>query len=362
MMNKKCKTPGNILLSPLNWGLGHSTRLIPIIDKLIKDGYTCIIAGESPSIDILKDTFPELEYIHSKGFSVQFSKGSQQWFKLLIQLPSFIKSIYKDKKQVKKILESKHIDLIVSDNRYGFRNHRVRSIIISHQTSPETGRQWLKPLITKIVSTLLNKFDALWLPDSNSKFSGNLSKAKIKIPTYSIGLLSRLAIIDNEHKLSTFDTPYRLIVLSGPEPHRSILEQLLIEKFSQCKHKTLILQALPTQSKQKPNIGSISFMANCSSEQLYHLMKYSTIIICRSGYSTIMDLLFMKRKAILIPTPGQYEQEYLAKHMASNHQFTMMDQDKICYSSIHDFKKQNSESKQTKPIDFCQLPPIESLT
>ncbi|MCU4176496.1 glycosyltransferase [Carboxylicivirga sp. N1Y90] len=349
-----------ILISPLNWGLGHATRLIPIIHKLRNDGHTCIISGESPSIDILKETFPELEYIYTKGFRVKFSKGSQQWLKLLFQLPSFISSIYKDKNQVEKIIAKNNIDIIISDNRYGFRNSAIPSIIISHQTSPETGPKfkWINWTSTKIITTLINQFDALWIPDSqtSTNLSGRLSSAKTKIPTNYIGLLSRLSVTNENTEKSTKLAPDRLVILSGPEPQRSILEQLLIDKFSESNLSTLILQGLPGQKNQKPAIGSVSFMANCQSFQLKQLLKASKTIICRSGYSTLMDLFVMNRRAILIPTPGQYEQEYLADRLNDFFGFKSISQSQIHLLPETEFKQLNTRIKLLNNFKSCHLP------
>lgn len=327
-----------ILISPLNWGLGHATRLLPVIDALLKDGHNCLIAGETPSIDIIREAFPNLEYIEIKGFKVRLSKSPNQLLKLLEQLPRFLFSIARDKKTVKSLISRHNIDLIISDNRYGFRYKKVSSVIITHQTSLYTGLLMCctKPFIQLILHWWISRFDSCWIPDIDEtpSIAGKLSIKQLNKSTHKIGILSRLSLSKTIHSpLPTIDPPDVLIILSGPEPQRSQFEMMISKRFINSDLKVVLLQAQPGKDKKKGHLGSITFLSHCDAQTYYQLLSKSRQIICRSGYSTLMDLFYANRKAILIPTPGQYEQMYLARHMHDNFNFLVVKQNRILTSS-----------------------------
>ena len=318
-----------ILLSPLNWGLGHATRLIPVIDALIKQGHYCLLAGESPSIDVLKEEFPQLPFAVLQGFNVQLSKGKRQWFKLLKQTLILFKAISREYIQTQDLIDEYNIDLIVSDNRYGVRSNKVASVIITHQTQPHLGKifGFFRPLSNRIVRGMIKKFDACWIPDFDGSvnLSGDLSTPISTLPTHYTGLLSRLAInqsIGTQEKDADI-----LVILSGPEPHRSQLEDMLLAKLINRNFSVTVLRAKPDSKAEQ--VSNVLLLPHCDTSSFKSLICNSKHIICRSGYSTLMDLFYCNKKALLIPTPGQYEQEYLADRMAARFGFETMSQQKL---------------------------------
>jgi len=341
-----------ILISPLNWGLGHATRLIPLINILIKQGHYCLLAGEAPSITILKDEFPQLPVVQLQGFNIKLSKSNQQGLKLLTQAPSLFKAIKSEYLQSQKLIEENHINLIISDNRYGVHSDKVASIIITHQTQPYIGKafRFFRPLSNQIIKKLIRKFDECWIPDMKApdNLTGNLSIPIQSLTTKHLGLLSRLATQKIANTVSR--TPDILVILSGPEPHRSKLEEILIKKFINTDFKVTILKAKPGSKVE--NIKNIELLPHCDVSTFKNLILKSKNIVCRSGYSTIMDLFYCNKKAILIPTPGQYEQEYLAHRMATLFGFKTISQKNLTQSPIDEF---------LQPIIHHQELPFSSL-
>ncbi len=324
------KNHKTILFAPLNWGLGHASRIIPIIEQSQKDGHTCILAGESPSIDILTKHFPELPCISLKGFSPKIDSRKNFTFQILIQLPSFFYWLCKERKDVQKIIAQQNINTIISDNRYGARNSQCKSILITHQTSPYFGKKlnFLRTPLTFALSLLINKFDECWIPDylTNNQLSGSLSNSNfIKIPVKHIGWLSRLQLKhDTRSNLtSKFDA---VLILSGPQPQQMQLEHQISNFFAnQSKYKLCIIKSSKTRSSSR----TISYYTNPVPELFTELISKAKLVISRSGYSSLMDLMSINKKALLIPTPGQHEQEYLAQHLKNNFQFEVIEQTEL---------------------------------
>ena len=353
-MNLKATEPRRILISPLNWGLGHASRLIPIINELIKEGHQCYIAGEKPSISVIQQAFPELTFIVLENFSIQLSNSDHQLFKLARQLPQFIQSMKRDKRTVESLVTKFNFDCIISDNRYGFRHDFIPSVLITHQTNIRTGKllNWSKPIVQFFLKRWINRFDACWIPDIDGQptISGILSSKILHPNTFRIGITSRLTIEQNEAKVAKeLQNPDVLIILSGPEPQRSLFEELIVQRYTNNNLSVILLRAQPDEKKLIKN-GCITFLPHCNSSTYLHLLNKSKQIVCRSGYSTLMDLVYVKRKAILIPTPGQYEQEYLAEHMRKYFHFTTVNQSEIPSSPLLAF---DADTNQTS---FLHIP------
>ncbi len=362
-MKHKMPHPKHILISPLNWGLGHATRLLPIIDKLLKDGHQCYIAGEQPSIDVIQKTFPNLTYIILKEFSFKLSSSNNQLVKLAWQLPRFFKSIRRDKKTVKTLADKFNIDLIISDNRYGFRHHFIHSIIITHQTNIRTGKimYWSKPIVQLTLRYWISQFNSCWIPDINDtpSIAGSLSDKKLHSSTQKIGIASRLSIVNKTTSINeNIKEPDILVILSGPEPQRSIFEKLIIRRYINSQLNVVVLRGQPNVDKKPTKHGCITLLQHCDASTYLHLLTTSKQIICRSGYSTLMDLFYVNRKAILIPTPGQYEQEYLATHMHKQFHFIVVPQKQILKSNRLAFFENRYKASATSYSKNFSIPTL----
>ncbi len=326
-----------ILITPLNWGLGHATRCIPIIDALLSAGQEVILASDGRALSLLKKEYPNLKIFELPGYEIRY-EGSGMIWNIAKQLPKISRAILKERKAVKKIVEKEKIDVIISDNRYGCRNKQCKNIFITHQVNIAIPNRSLEIITNKINHHLINLFDECWIPDfeGENSLAGKLSNNN-KDHQF-IGPLSRF----NRKELKK---EYDLIaVLSGPEPQRSILETKLIEQLKALDFKSLIVQGKTEKLESFEISDQLKTVSYLTSEDLNEAILKSEIIIARSGYSTIMDLVALGKKAILIPTPGQTEQEYLAERL--------MDQQLFYHQSQNTFDLKNALKESSKYPGF----------
>ena len=311
-----------ILICPLNWGLGHATRCVPIISRYLADGHEVQIAADGYPLEFLKQAFPALKTIELPSYQVKYSKLKTQIFAMLQNIPYIMYGVANEYKKLHQILTNEHFDLVISDNRFGLhvkKNHsNVRTIYITHQIMVKMpkGLKIFEPLVAKIHKNYIEKFDECWIPDiaENGGYAGDLSH-KYKLPHNAkyIGLLSRFSNIT----VDKIESPFKIVaVLSGLEPHRTMLEHKLIEKFRKSPHPALIVYGQPRPERREYTIGNVTLMSHLPHGTLAAYLQSAEHIICRSGYSTIMDLIELNciHKAEFIPTPGQTEQEYLCDY------------------------------------------------
>ena len=312
--------PKKILIAPLDWGLGHSTRCMPLIDLLLKKGHSVIIAGNGDSFFLLKDQYPFLKFYELPGYNISYPGGKNAAVQSLLQSPKIFRTIKKENIAIADIVTNENIDLIISDNRYGVHHDKVKSIFICHHIAimaPDNMRI-MNPVFLKLHLQQINKFDALWIPDEegNDNLSGKLSHLiDFKKPHTYIGIQSRFSnFIKAPATVDEIDFSI-LAVLSGPEPQRTFLEIELKNKLANIKQKTLLIKG-KTENYTKTEEGNITIVSYLNTNDLFSALQKASSIICRSGYSTIMDLAVLGKKAIFIPTEGQTEQEYLSKMLS----------------------------------------------
>ncbi len=299
----------NILIAPLNWGLGHATRCTPIIYQLLEQRFNPIIASDGEALELLKKEFPNLKYVELPSYKIQYaSNGKFLKWKLLSLIPQILKATKAEYKIVKNLVEAENLCGIISDNRFGVRSNKVPSIIISHQLNVLSGITTF--FTSKLHQNIINKFDECWIPDNKElNYSGKLSQTKhIKNQKY-IGVLSRF-------KKTSLPLKYDLLVLlSGVEPSRSQLEKKLLSELKNYTGSVLFVRGkIEPQQKTviKENITICNFLLT---DELQTALNQSKLVLARSGYSTIMDLASLGKKAFFIPTTGQNEQEFLSEYL-----------------------------------------------
>lgn len=313
------------LVAPLNWGLGHATRCIPLIQKLLSEGHEIIIATDGHPMELLKAAFPDLTYIELPSYPIRYNKGKSQLTAMLRSIPVILWGIIREHHQLKKIIREHQIERVISDNRFGLWNKHLHSTYITHQLMIKMpkGLGFMTPVIWLGHRFFINRFDVCLIPDfeGEDNLSGDLSH-KYPLPRHArfIGPLSRFAELSSKTK-NTPDSTYDVVVLvSGPEPQRTIFEQQLIKRFKNTTERVLIIQGLPankTSGQIEETHENMTILPHLDTSNLAGILLQAKKIICRSGYSTIMDLhaLNCLDKAELIPTPGQTEQEYLALYL-----------------------------------------------
>ena len=314
-MSKFVKT--RVLIAPLDWGLGHATRCIPIIHELLKAGFEVIVAAEGRIRTVLEKEFPLLTFVSLRGYNIRYARTSPGLLlKIFSQIPKILSVIRFEHKWLDRIIDEQKIDLIISDNRYGLYSHRVQSIFITHQLCIQTpfARRFLQQLNYKHIK----HFNVCWIPDSNKGkgFAGLLSHPKKlpQIPVKYIGILSRF------QRAAYFeDEKHLLLLLSGSEPQRTILEKKLLRQVQEYKGSVVLVRGLPGINDDLGSLPkNVTVFSHAETAALEQLISQASFVIARSGYSTVMDLVRMQKKSILIPTPGQTEQEYLAKYLNEN--------------------------------------------
>jgi uncharacterized protein (TIGR00661 family) len=315
------KTKKTYLVCPLNWGLGHATRLIPIIQQLLNDNHNVLLGGDGDALILLSKHFHSLQTIHIPDIHIRFN-SKHSAFKLIKLIPHILSNIIKEHFLLKKIIAQHSIGVVISDNRYGLWNKKVESVFITHQLmlklpAPFT---FIESIVHGTIKKAIKKYNQCWIPDypdSTINLSGDLSH-KYPLPTNAkfIGPLSRFSKIQEKQMSVSFQI---VALLSGPEPTRSELQEKLIAYLSSTKFSCLIIEGQPNKKRQKTYYKNITSVPHISDNQLKYYLKQADYIFCRSGYSTIMDLHILNCKAIIIPTPGQTEQEYLAHFHKNTH-------------------------------------------
>jgi hypothetical protein len=254
------------------------------------------------------------------------------------------------------IVNEYNINLILSDNRYGVHSKSVPSVILTHQTTPYIGEylSFLRPLSNLISRRWIRRFNACWIPDfcGAHNLSGSLSKTLKALPCHYIGLLSRLSLVERPYSNRKADI---LVILSGPEPQRTELEALLVRQLKDSQLKTILLGGRPNAIEK--TIGAVDLLPHCTAEEQKGLILNCRYIICRSGYSTLMDLLHCQRTALLIPTPGQFEQEYLAKR-SMHLGFSSISQKQLQNTSVNEFLYSSVFLSSDIKVPEFNLPPL----
>lgn len=299
----------------LNWGIGHATRSIPIIENLLQKENEIILFSDGEAKKVLSLRFPNLTIIELPSYNIKYQKTSFFMLKMFFQLKKIKNAIECEQKVIKKWVKIESPDWIITDNRYGCYSKGTKNIIITHQFQLKYAFPPLVWLSKKVINYYLKPFDEAWIPDDeNVKLSGELANCTVPITTRWIGLHSDLKLIENPEKKD-----YILVLLSGPEPRRSMLEMQLLSILSQTNKEIVVIAGNFLKSYHEYVQKNIQYFSYKERKDLSPWISGAKTIICRSGYTTLIDLYCLQKKDIIcIPTLGQIEQEYLAEFHAKN--------------------------------------------
>ena len=310
-----------IFIAPLNWGLGHATRCIPLVRQYLERGDEVVLGGDGESLLLLQRHFPQLRVIQLPSLELRYAANDQQRGFYLRAKPALLRFTIADHYYLRQQLAIEHFDLIISDNRFGLFTRQTRCVYITHQLYVRLPRRLriFQPLARAIHACVFKRYHEVWVPDfanSENSLAGELCHGGC-FDTYVkyIGPLSRFASSEGTPKELRRKSEYPVVaILSGLEPQRSIFEQAILERYANTPDKVLIVRGKVAEAQTKISRNNITMVASLSDQALLEVMEQATTIIARSGYSTIMDLavLGLLHKAELHPTPGQSEQEYLA--------------------------------------------------
>lgn len=314
--------------------MGHATRCVPVISHLLSENHRVILAGDGSALEFLKSYFPDMECHRFPGIRIRYPSGSNMTMNLVLQLPGIVSGIIREHRYLTRLAQDYRADVVISDNRFGLWSREVYSVYITHQVMIKAPKKlkWAERLFYRLHMWVIRHYDECWIPDLPGKtnLSGDLSHL-YPVPGNGsfIGILSRFGKPSAGMAFSELTPgPDLLVLISGPEPQRTIFENL-IKNDPEIVHagQVVMLRGLPGNAEQEITSDGFIIFNHLPDNELRQLILTSKMIICRPGYSTLMDLAELGRTAVLVPTPGQTEQEYLAWHLSEKGAFSCIDQD-----------------------------------
>ena len=289
-----------------------------------EQGWEIIVAADGRSYEFFREAAPGLKLIKFPGVSVIYAEGRGMIRRMTASIPCFLRSIRREHVFLQGLIRETGASLVISDNRYGCWNNFVKSVFITHQLNIQTprGMGWAAPVLRKITRSFIGKYNECWIPDleADEGISGNLSHGSELPPNvYFVGPLSRFTVGLKDPGELPCEPAEVFVLLSGPEPQRSILESMILKQLKETSHTAIIAGGRPGSGVGMFLEGRIHVFPYMAAELIKYYIEHSSTVICRSGYSTLMDLAALGKSAILIPTPGQTEQEYLAESLSVKH-------------------------------------------
>lgn len=342
----------NILIACLNWGVGHASRSVPIINFYKNNGHKITIVSDGRALNFLRKETNADNYIRVKDVKIKYSSSKFGMLYNIINSGLKIKKMRrKEHLTLLKIHHQEKFDLVISDNRYGIFLPKIYSILITHQLNPIApfGRFFIR----NILANWTNKFDELWIPDfSSQKLTQSLSDGYHSDIRF-IEPLSRLKPKTDRYK--AFDY---LFILSGPEPSRTHFEELIINQCKLIKDKKIALIRGTNKPFVSNSCNHITVFNLLHNSKLEELILASNSVICRGGYSTIMDLIALNVSAFLVPTPGQWEQEYICAELKNNSIYNSCSQDEFGINNLSFFDKPNLK---IRGVVYEELKRVETM-
>lgn len=317
-----------ILISPLDWGIGHASRCVPIIKILQDKKANVLLAGDGRAASFLTKEFPGLDHVHLEGYGIRYPKNGSMALSMLRQAPSVLGAVGREHRELHDLIDRYNIDAVISDNRFGLWSKKAYCVYITHQLMIKASGAWkmAEPLLSRMHGRYIGHYDECWIPDLPQApgLAGDLSHAINRERSHFIGPLSRFSPRVGHTRRITYDV---MAMISGPEPQRSIFEDMLMSQLKACKLRSLVVLGKPDSREDAtgPHTG-ITVYPHLDSGQMREMMYASGLIVCRPGYTSIMDLSALGLQAAFVPTPGQTEQEYLAELHTRNKHFYSMEQ------------------------------------
>jgi uncharacterized protein (TIGR00661 family) len=310
-------------------GLGHATRTLVVIREYLRRGYRITVISTGNALAFLRLELadaPGVEFREMRDYPpLERGTGWRLYWYLFVDLLRTWRVIRHEHQQVQNIAAD--YDFIFSDGRYGFYSRWTPSFILSHQIAfiPPKGLRETSWLTENINIAALRKFDCLFIPDypwPSLNLAGHLAHSQnlYRCPHRYIGVLSSYQQLDLEQ-----DIDY-LFVISGYllEHKASFVQNLLEQALELPGRKVFVLGVVDQQdelyNRYRRDDLEIHMVASGALRQ--QLFNRANVIISRAGYSTVMDLVEYGKRALLIPTPNQTEQEYLAYYLGSQQYFT----------------------------------------
>lgn len=335
-----------VLICPLDWGLGHATRCIPLIRALLANHHHVLIGATGGGLQLLRKEFPDLDAFDFPGYRVRYSRSPALFLPIMLsQMAFLIAGLFRERSRLRRILREKSPDLVISDGRYGVFTRSVPSIFITHQVFIRVpgrfpGIALAEKLVLALNLRLLRKFSQVWVPDfaGPKNLSGDLSHQPCDLTNLVfINPLSRFGAGEIPAKPAAAIPEVEILAMvSGPEPQRGIFEAALSKELEGMPGTRVLVRGLPgsssagmlTEAVFRP--GTLNLFDHLPGDILAVLLSRAKLVVARAGYTTVMEMAGLGVKAaILVPTPGQSEQEYLAFHLRESGTAMCMDQENL---------------------------------
>jgi UDP-N-acetylglucosamine transferase subunit ALG13 len=308
--------------------------MIPVARKLQSMNHNVFIGSGDQHLSLFRNEVEGLSFIKFSGFKPEYSRFLPQYLSLFFKTPILIYHIIREHFELKRIVRKNSIDIVISDNRFGLWNRSVKSAYVTHMPLipfPK-GLRFMEFSGVILHRAIMKKYSLCFIPDlpGEMNISGRLSHG-LKLPenVRYIGLLSRFNPAPKDSHIKPEKTKYNMVILSGPEPQREMLKQKLADILKGNDSPTVILEGRPEAKPCITRSGKITIYSHLPDSEMQEMIRGSKSIITRSGYTTIMDLIRLNCSALLIPTPGQTEQEYLAEYLTEKGWFSYINQNEI---------------------------------
>ncbi|MDT8392631.1 MAG: glycosyltransferase [Bacteroidales bacterium] len=315
----------NILICPLDWGIGHASRCIPIIEQLLRQKANVLVGAGGRTASFLKSCFPGIQIVPVEGYNIHYPSGGSMAVEMLRQTPKLLRAIRREHQQVSKIIDAHNIHAVISDNRFGMWSPKTYSIYITHQVKISApGMMGItEQLLHRFHNHYIQKYDECWIPDLPERpgLAGDLSHTATDGNCFFIGPQSRFNPALSSKNGERYDL---MVIISGPEPQRSIFEKMVLDQLGRTNYKAIVLLGKPEAPEHSAyQRRNVFIYPHLNTKKMQKAMESSSLIVSRPGYSSIMDMAVLGLQAAFVPTPGQTEQIYLARlHHDQKHYFS----------------------------------------
>lgn len=302
----------HFLVTPMDWGLGHAARCIPVIHELRAQGCEVSVAGSGDALAWLQKEFPGMRSFDLPPYAPRYARNGSMVVAMARQLPRFVNTITAEHSVLEALVKRESIDGVISDNRYGCWSANVPSVFITHQSNVLMPKRFglLQSPVRRLSERMINRFKVCWIPDfpAHESLAGamiSFGRIDVKSKVRYIGWLSRFDgnVAMDEPSLDV------LAILSGPEPQRTVLENIVYPALAGSDLRFKVVRGLSRSRQKTDDPRLVNFM---TTGELQGAVHSAALVIARSGYSTVMDMQALGKKVVFVPTPGQTEQEYLA--------------------------------------------------
>lgn len=319
-----------VFYAVLNMGLGHAARSLPIIRELTERGCEVLVGSNGRSLAFLQNELPELSFIETPAYDIEYARGALMIPKLMVQIPGFLKQIKKETRFCADVVARYSPDIIFSDHCYGMYHPGVPSYMLSHQIyfAMPPGLNGLSGLISQFNFGYHRHYRKIVIPDFPGEDGGLLSGGLSRIPHHPekyefSGILSSLEEFKGEKSLNI------LVSVSGPEPQRTIFEEIVLKQIREVPGNKIVVLGKSESEDLLIDEPELKVYSHLPRSQMAKVINEARLIVSRPGYTTLMELVETGRKALFVPTAGQTEQQYLGKRMMQKKWFYSVHQNRL---------------------------------